>query len=264
MRALLIALAAFGCGVPAHGPTMEAGRDCFECHNRGGADPSFTAAGTLFMNATDAAGAGVKGARIRLIDANGRAVTLKSNQSGNFYTREPIAFPLQVAIVEAGGIAGIMSEPVPEGGCNACHDLPPPSSQLPTTAPGRVAVFGGGGDEFMLPGFDCQSCHQPAGSAHVHVWTASGTVFVLAGGGAGDEGVTVTIVDARGRTFERVTNRAGNFFLPEDIAFGDAARVVVSKGGVTRRMTELRRGSCNGCHRSGGEGEHYVSLRGGD
>jgi hypothetical protein len=263
MRAAILSLVLGGaaCGIPAHGPTMEAGADCLECHNRGEGEPSFTVAGTLYREPTAAAGDGVKSARIHLLGADGRSVTVRSNQSGNFYTRERLAFPLLV-VVEGGGLAAGMSSPVPEGGCNACHGLPPRAAHALPEPPGRVALTGGTGDELMLPGFDCQLCHRPGGAAAAFPWTASGTVFA---GAAGDEGVTVTITDARGATFTRVTNRAGNFFVPEAMALGGAARVRISKGAATRLMEDpLTSGSCNACHRPGGEAEHRVSLTGGD
>jgi len=268
MRVLHLAAAAavLGCGIPSEGPAMRPGHDCLECH-------SFTAAGTLYRQVGDAAGDGVKGGRVRLVDGNGRELTLKTNETGNFYTREKLAFPLQAIVVEGEGLASVMLAPAPDGACNRCHTdplLPPPTTEFPDgpqAAPGRVALVGGPGDEFMLPGFDCQSCHRAGGAARNVPFAASGTVFVDPAGGAGDEGVTVTITDAQGRVFEAVTNRVGNFNLPAaaGIAYGGAARVVVSKGGVTREMDEdLPHGSCNGCHRPGGEGEGRVSLVGDD
>jgi hypothetical protein len=265
MRALAIALAALAasCGIPEHGPTMEAGRDCLECHGSGG-EPSFTVAGTAFWNVADDAGSGVQGARVQLTDARGRTVTVRSNQSGNFYTRERLQFPL-LAIVQKGGLVAIMSDAVPQGGCSACHGQPPRAAAGLAAPPGRVALLGGAGDEFMLPGFDCQACHRVGGTAAAKPWSASGTVFATRPGDVPAELVTVTIDDAQGRSFVATTNRVGNFFLSEGIAFGTAARVQISKDGVTRRMDEeLPHGSCNGCHRPGGEGEHRVSLAGDD
>jgi hypothetical protein len=259
--ALLAVSGAVACGIPSNGPAMRPGEDCVDCHNSG-EGPDFTAAGTLFRNATDATSDGFKGGRVHITDSNGRTLTLKTNEAGNFYTREKLTFPLQVS-VEGDGLLAVMSTPVPEGGCNRCHTVPPPTTQLPDVAPGRVALVGTGtGDEFMLPGFDCQACHRAGGQAGNVPYNASGTVFVSSSGGAGAEGVTVTITDAQGRVFEAVTNRVGNFVMPQAIAFGGAARVRISHAGVTHEMDEdLPHGSCNRCHRPGGE-EGRVSLEG--
>lgn len=266
MRFLVFVAAAclLGACIPSEGPMMKPGQNCMDCHSGSEDAPSFTAAGTVFMNPGDDPSQGIRGARIHLTDANGRSLTLKSNDAGNFYTREKLEFPLQVT-VERDGLLAVMTTPAPEGACNKCHTVPPPASQLPDRPAGRIALVGGiAGDEFMLPGYDCQSCHRPGGQASGHPWNASGTVFASRAGGAGDEGVTVTIVDAQGRTFQGVTNRVGNFYLPDAIAFGGSARVSISKGGVTRTMNEqLPHGSCNACHFPGGEGEGRVSLAGG-
>jgi hypothetical protein len=254
--AILALVVTVGCGIPSEGPAMRPGDNCLDCHG-------FTAAGTIFTNATDDASRGVIGGRVHLTDANGRTLTLKTNETGNFYTREKLTFPL-VILVEKDGLLAVMRTPAPDGGCNRCHTLPPPATELPELAPGRVALVGGSGDEFMLPGFDCQSCHSPGGQARNVPFSASGTVFVSPDGGAGDEGVTVSITDAEGRVFEAVTNRVGNFSMTQSIAFGGSARVSITKGGVTRLMDEeLPHGSCNECHRRGGE-EDPVSLAGDD
>lgn len=259
-------VSAAACGIPSEGPAMRPGEDCSTCHGAGEA-PNFTASGTLYTNPTDAASQGVKGGRVHVTDASGKTLSLKTNETGNFYTREPLAYPLQVA-VEKDGRFSVMSVPAPDGACGRCHTaatLPPPSTQFQDgakAAPGRVALVGGLGDEFMLPGFDCQSCHRAGGQAPSAQFTASGTVF--ASGGGGDPGVTVTITDAQGRVFTAITNRVGNFFMTQPIAFGRSARVRITKGAASRLMEEeLPHGSCNACHRRGGE-QSPVSLSGGD
>jgi hypothetical protein len=256
LLAIIAVVTAAGCGIPSEGPAMRPGENCLDCHG-------FTAAGTLFTNATDDTSQGVKGARVHLTDASGRTVSLTTNETGNFYTRERLAFPLQI-LVEGNGLLAVMRTPTPDGGCNRCHTVPAPATELPELAPGRVALVGGAGDEFMLPGFDCQSCHSAGGPVRNVPFSSSGTVFVSEAGGAGEEGVTVTITDAQGRVFEAVTNRVGNFSMTQPIAFGDAARVRITKGAVSRLMDEeLPHGSCNACHRAGGE-EDPVSLAGDD
>jgi hypothetical protein len=251
------------CDIPGTGPAMSPGEDCVGCH-ASGEGPDLSAGGTVFANPGDAVDAGLKGARVHLVDAGGRSLTLRTNLAGNFYTRESLQPPLQVS-VEKDGVVAVMTVAAPHGACNACHTVPAPvSPELQEAAPGRVALAGGSGDEFMLPGQDCGSCHRGGGVAGSRPFGSAGTVFVSEAGGAGDEGVTVTITDAQGRVFERATNRVGNFYVEGAIAFGDRARVRISKGGVSREMDEeLPHGSCNACHRPGGEGEGRVALSGG-
>ena len=80
-----LALALAGC-VSEEGPMMKPGSDCMECHGGGEEEARpWTVAGTI---------AGVRGAHITITDANGWSFTLRSNDAGNFYTAEPVAFPL--------------------------------------------------------------------------------------------------------------------------------------------------------------------------
>lgn len=126
----LVAALLFGC-IPGNGPLMAPGEDCNECH--GGDDdaresegedgedgPFWSAAGTVYPSLDAAADAGLEGARVHLTDANGRTVTLRSNQAGNFYTAERLAFPLRVSVT-INGRTDEMEDPVLYGGCNSCH-----------------------------------------------------------------------------------------------------------------------------------------------
>jgi hypothetical protein len=157
MTRLAIAVAAMlsAACVPEDGPLMSPGEDCLECHGggrEGGGDdgdgalhvwerssldddgPRWSAAGTVFRSRTSGTGDGVRGARVHLTDANGRELTLHSNQAGNFYTAERLRFPLRASI-EVGGVTKEMEPFVEYGGCNDCHALPPQDD-----APGRLAV----------------------------------------------------------------------------------------------------------------------------
>jgi hypothetical protein len=103
---------------------MKPGQPCGSCH--GDHALAFTAAGTLYDH-----GDGLEGARIDLVDARGRTVTLRSNRSGNFFTREPLAPPLQVAVTS--GAARMAMHDAPHGDCNGCHagDTGPGPIHLP-------------------------------------------------------------------------------------------------------------------------------------
>ncbi len=98
-----------GGGLLETGPNMLPGSDCLTCHDGNGVK-LFTAAGTW-------SGPGLS---VRLVDSGGKSVsggTLVTNQVGNFYTSEPLGFPMRSATV--GGGQGMTN--VPYGGCNACH-----------------------------------------------------------------------------------------------------------------------------------------------
>ncbi len=105
---LALWLAAAGC-IPEEGPMMRPGSDCLECHGGAGGEESgrrWTVAGTW---------AG-QGNQVVLVDAGGKTVALHTNRAGNFWTAEPLAFPLQASV---NGTA--MPQPVTQGSCNRCH-----------------------------------------------------------------------------------------------------------------------------------------------
>lgn len=124
-RLALVALLAAAC-IPEEGPMMDPGEDCLECHGGGAADaPAWTAAGTF----------GGEGRHVSILDANGRSVTLRTNRAGNFYTAEPLAYPLTVAIDGEEMPYPVPAPSTPAGtclepglccagrvcGCNDCH-----------------------------------------------------------------------------------------------------------------------------------------------
>jgi hypothetical protein len=132
ITAALAVLAVAAC-VPEDGPLMDPGKDCLECHGRGEA-PGWTFAGTVFQDEASPASDGVRGVKVHATDADGRRVTVASNEAGNFYLADRLAFPLRVAI-ERGGRVEEMELPVEYGGCNLCHAAPPRDG-----AAGRLAA----------------------------------------------------------------------------------------------------------------------------
>ena len=94
----------FGRGLET-GPLMAPGQDCLLCHD-GRSATRWTVAGTW----------GGPGARVTLTDSTGKTLTLATNQVGNFYTAEPLRFPLTVTVGSAR-----MPDRVTYGGCNDCH-----------------------------------------------------------------------------------------------------------------------------------------------
>ena len=107
--------------IPEEGPMMEPGRDCMECHD-GGEGRKWTVAGTWDR----------QGQKVVITDATGKSFTLHTNQAGNFWSSEPVAFPLRVSV---DGAAMPTPPLVNHGSCNAsgCH-------------PGKGSGGGGGGD----------------------------------------------------------------------------------------------------------------------
>lgn len=109
------------------------------------------------------------------------------------------------------------------------------------------------------PGNDCLVCH---------TFAIAGTIYRRATDAEGVGGARVRMTDARGRTFDAITNRAGNFivergsggdgFTIEDegtteLQFDPAfpVRASVSLGELEQEMiTSIHRhGGCNDCHR---------------
>jgi hypothetical protein len=119
--------------------SMNPGTACVACHAAsGGEAPGFAIAGTLFPSAHEPdlcnGGSVTTGARVVITGANGQAVTLTPNASGNFQYRGALATPY-TAKVTFMGRERIMLEPQTSGDCNACH------TQAGTMkAPGRVLL----------------------------------------------------------------------------------------------------------------------------
>jgi hypothetical protein len=190
-------------------------QDCLGCHGRG-EGKAWTVAGTW-----------AKGAHVSVTDANGKTVPMRGNDAGNFYTAEPLAFPLTVSV--NGKVMpdpAILTEPRPPakltyGGCNLCHR----AEQVTMT-------FG----PEMLPGSDCLTCHRPGGM--------SSTTFYAAGTFPPPQWPAGTTVRVGGQTTN--TNAVGNFYITTPLTFPTAASVAGAsmEGGAPY-------GGCNACHVNG-------------
>ncbi len=129
LSVLLLALAAPVACQPNDSPIMDPGENCQYCH---GSDPvhyvvdrrrhakTWNVAGTVFDPARPAFG--FEGASVQITDANGFSFSLRTNQAGNFYSRETVALPLK-ACVERNGVRTCQQSPVTSGACNSCHNL---------------------------------------------------------------------------------------------------------------------------------------------
>lgn len=194
--------------VPEEGPLMAPFQDCLGCHTSGSEARGWSVAGTWS-----------KGARVTLVDRNGKSVTLTGNQVGNFYTAEGLAFPVTVSVDGQQ-----MPRPITYGGCNACH-----RGETVTTGPEMAA------------GQPCLGCHGPGGMAATKFW-AAGT-FAPAG----------QTVNVAGRT--TTTNAVGNFYFEytgtPPVSF--TARQSASVAGQAMGDGGAPSGDCNACHGSGRE-----------
>lgn len=92
-----------------------AGKNCFSsCHNHG-----FTFAGTVY----DAAGNGVAGAEVRLVDATGKAILVNTGPNGNFHTSTAFTAPARVGVRTASAKSAMAAAlaTTTSGACNSCH-----------------------------------------------------------------------------------------------------------------------------------------------
>jgi hypothetical protein len=201
----LASVLAAGCAVPTHGPLMDPGQDCLGCHD-GHAARRWTVAGTWRP-----------GSQITITDAAGKSFALRGNEVGNFYTAEPLVFPLTLSVD-----GRTMPTPASYGGCNRCHG-----------AGGAASIATG---PLMAPGQDCLACHD---GAQARRWTAAGTWT--------RPGATVTLTDAGGQVVTLTSNQAGNFYTDAALVFPLVANV----DGLTM-PAQVTYGGCNRCHGPGG------------
>lgn len=136
--ALLAAAAALGCSDPNQTEALRnLGDDCLSCHKPGGkAQKSlFTLGGTVYRTASDDPVPGLAGVRLALTGADGRRLELATNEKGNFWSKEKVAFPVAVEVWREGVDArrGVGPGPCAHGACNDCHARPPKGG-----APGRI------------------------------------------------------------------------------------------------------------------------------
>lgn len=118
-------------------PFMNPGMDCVGCHKAEGEGPIFQVAGTVFGVQSDPDLCQGKSAiQVEVVDKLGTAVTLTTNEAGNFYLDNhggtQLTLPFHVR-VRAGGKEKVMMSPVSNGSCNACH-----TASGKNGAPGRI------------------------------------------------------------------------------------------------------------------------------
>jgi hypothetical protein len=209
-----------GSCVPQEGPMMSPFQDCLSCHGSGGEGPTWTAAGTW-----------AKGAKITIVDSQGKSVSLRGNNAGNFYTAEGLAFPISVSV--NGVLMAASTTPTTPlhstyGGCNACHHA--------------WAVTVG---ELMAPGANCLTCHGPGGMA---------TTKFVAAGTFPPAGRRVKV----GNCPQKTTNAVGNFYVLASECTIPSFPVAASVDTSSMPNGGAPRGGCNGggCHGANGSADN--------
>ena len=87
-----------------------------QCHDGNGGAPHWYFGGTV----TDGKGAAVAKAEVRLVDKNGKGVSVYTDRLGNFWSGTSIALPAHAGARNAAGKA-LMVSTVANGGCASCH-----------------------------------------------------------------------------------------------------------------------------------------------
>jgi hypothetical protein len=96
------------------------GLNCMTCHNNAQPTiPQFTVAGTLYSALTG--GTAVAGATVEVTDATGAVYPLLTGTNGNFYSEQPIVFPVNVRATACPADLFMPTSPT-VGACNSCHD----------------------------------------------------------------------------------------------------------------------------------------------
>jgi len=117
---------------------MNPGRACISCHAGEEEAPRFTIAGTLYPTGHEPKLCngvnGTTGARVVIVDAANRTVTLTPNAAGNFTYTGAISTPY-TAKVTYQGRERIMPVAQTSGDCNSCH-----TQTGANGAPGRITL----------------------------------------------------------------------------------------------------------------------------
>ena len=93
-----------------------AGADCLSCHNGGGDAPQWSFGGTI----TNGAGGGIAHVEVRLVDTNGKGISVYTDSLGNFWSGTSWSGPAHVGARNATGKV-LMVSPITQGGCASCH-----------------------------------------------------------------------------------------------------------------------------------------------
>lgn len=115
---------------------MRPGGACIACHATEDG-PTFTVAGTVYPTMTELSDCngtnGMGSLHVVVTGSDGKMVSIAVNDVGNFYTREPVAFPFHAKVVSGTGKELTMTDAQSTGDCNGCH-----TSTGANGAPGRI------------------------------------------------------------------------------------------------------------------------------
>lgn len=102
------------------GANMLPGSDCLTCHKPGGLSDAtaYQFGGTVYSD--DLGSDGLDGVIVRVTDARGEVLEMKSTRVGNFYSRGDLVPPMFVEVERDGWITP-MEDPIETGDCNSCH-----------------------------------------------------------------------------------------------------------------------------------------------
>jgi hypothetical protein len=119
-------------------PQMNPGRACISCHAGQEDAPRFTIAGTLYPTGHEPnlcnGVNGTNGARVVIVAAANRTITLTPNAAGNFMYTGAVTTPYRAKVTYQGR-ERIMPVAQTSGDCNSCH------TQTGTNgAPGRITL----------------------------------------------------------------------------------------------------------------------------
>ena len=148
----LLVLSVAGC-IPAASPVMEPGNDCLACHAEGQSKLPWTLSGTIYAAPDARAEQGIAGVEVQATGSDGKVLTLESNSAGNFYTRETVAFPVQLRLRRGDQVKEMTRTLDGVTGCASCHAATPVEG-----APGRLYLP----PPPPLGGALCRSCRQDA------------------------------------------------------------------------------------------------------
>jgi cytochrome c553 len=118
--------------------SMNPGRACVACHRNQEEAPLFTIAGTLYPTGHEPdlcnGVNGTTGARVVIVDAANRTVTLTPNAAGNFTYSGSVTAPYSAKVTYQGR-ERIMPVRQTNGDCNSCH-----TQNGTSGAPGRITL----------------------------------------------------------------------------------------------------------------------------
>lgn len=113
---LLSLVCLLGCGEGKDG-TMSPGIDCMAsgCHT------DLTVGGTVYASPEGPIDQGLEGVTVTVVDSAQKSLILTSNRTGNFYSKEPVAWPADVTLTL--GVQPVFMAGAPSGACNSgsCH-----------------------------------------------------------------------------------------------------------------------------------------------